>query len=62
MRRFLLFGYDSYYPCGGWNDLICDYETAAEAFAIKLTTDFRQIIDTETMKEVQQPLLSGDQQ
>ena len=31
MKRFLLFGYDHYYPCGGWEDFIGDFDTLGEA-------------------------------
>ena len=53
MRRFLLFAYDAYYPSGGWSDFLDSYDTAAEAFAVPVSADFRQVVDTETMDEVE---------
>lgn len=31
MNRYLLFGGDTYYPLGGWDDFIESYETVDEA-------------------------------
>lgn len=31
MKPFLLFAGDSYYPSGGWNDFVLDYDTVEEA-------------------------------
>lgn len=30
MKRYWLFCYSNYYPYGGMNDFICDYDTVAE--------------------------------
>lgn len=30
MKRFFVFGGDIYYPCGGWRDLIGQYDTMEE--------------------------------
>lgn len=32
-KRYLLFGFDGYYPSGGFNDLIDSYDTIDEAIA-----------------------------
>lgn len=38
MKRYLLFGYDSYYPTGGWNDYIDSYTSPESArLAIRLS-------------------------
>ena len=31
VRRFIVFGYDSYYPGGGFNDALADFNTREEA-------------------------------
>lgn len=31
MKRFLLFAGPSYYPEGGWNDFVGDFDTSLEA-------------------------------
>lgn len=33
MKQFLLFGYDTYYPSGGWRDFKESYDTEEEANA-----------------------------
>ena len=30
MKRYILFGYDNYYPTGGFNDVIGSYDTKEE--------------------------------
>lgn len=30
-RRFLVFGYDNFYPCGGASDVVGSFDTLAEA-------------------------------
>ena len=56
-KRYLVFGYDAYYPMGGWNDFIGVYETLEEAKENTKNTndnkcDFYDIVDIETMKIV----------
>ena len=50
MKQFLLFGYDSYYPCGGWNDFIASFHSEGEAITHELSLggdyDHYDIIDT----------------
>lgn len=31
MKRYMLLGYDQYYPCGGMNDFIASFDTYGEA-------------------------------
>jgi hypothetical protein len=47
MKRFLVFGYDNWYPSGGWDDFRGEFDTLEEAkdFADKLATDHAHIID-----------------
>ena len=54
MKRFLLFGGDCYYPCGGWDDFVSDFETLhdAEAAVEQLPEDWHQIVDTKGMRIV----------
>lgn len=52
MERFLLFAWDQYYPRGGFNDLVGDYESeelAREQWAsMKRRADWGQIVDINT--------------
>ena len=51
MKRFLLFGFDNYYPMGGMNDFVGDFDSREEARAdanINGGRDFYQILDTES--------------
>ena len=52
MERYLLFAWDQYYPMGGFNDLVGDYESeelAREQWEIKKShSDYGQIVDTAT--------------
>ena len=58
MRRYLLFAGDMYYPAGGWDDFIADFDIMNEAIktGIALKDDSRcdwwKVIDTTTKKEV----------
>ena len=62
MRRYLIFKGDDYYPKGGMDDFVIDYETIGECkiyinFMYKKWTKevsdlWVQIYDTEDMKEV----------
>lgn len=55
MKRFLLFSSDTYYPGGGWDDFVADYDDveAARVAGRKTGYDWFQVIDTTTMKEVE---------
>lgn len=52
MKRYLVFGYDQYYPSGGWNDFKADFDTQedAEEFAKDLVQtrhwDYYDVVDT----------------
>jgi hypothetical protein len=54
MDRFIVFGGQDYYPCGGWRDIVGYAETIREAKAmvdVQLSTDqieWWQIVDTGT--------------
>lgn len=54
MLRYAVFGYDTYYPSGGWNDWIGSFATLDEAreCAEADTSEFHDIIDLETNSEV----------
>lgn len=48
MKRYAVFAYDSYYPAGGWEDLIGQAETLEEARALRPPErDNWQIVDLE---------------
>lgn len=56
MKRFLLFAGDMYYPGGGWSDFMEDFDSLEEARngGRQTSDDWYQIVDTETMKEVEE--------
>ena len=55
MKRYMVFGYDNYYPCGGMDDFILDYDSIHDAvnnaFIYLKTRDIVDIYDCETMSE-----------
>lgn len=53
MKRWLLFGYDKYYPGGGWTDLLQSYDmynAAVDAMILNVygRFDYHQIVDVTT--------------
>lgn len=60
MKRFLVFGYDTYYPSGGWNDFVLDFDTLKEAdkfaedYKKSGDSDWVDIIDQQTGKKVRE--------
>jgi hypothetical protein len=54
MNRYLVFACDNYYPAGGWDDFVGDFEDKAAAFAAakKAKRDWWQVIDSTTKEEV----------
>lgn len=54
MKRFLVFSYDTYYPCGGMGDFQDDFDTLEEAtaFCLTLNDDWIQIYDCQTKQIV----------
>lgn len=52
MKRFLLFTWGKYEPCGGWRDLTGSFDTREEAHARFMTgvaySDQMQIVDSAT--------------
>lgn len=63
MKRYLAFGGCCYYPCGGWDDFKGDSDFLAEAFEIAKKDDEKygwwQVIDRDTMKEVEEVTLEA---
>lgn len=51
-KRFILFGYMAYYPCGGMNDAMISFDTEEELIdeSGHFTCDYYNIFDTETFK------------
>lgn len=50
-KQYLVFGFDSYYPRGGWNDFVASFDSLTEAMsdadkAFKTTYDHVQVIDS----------------
>ena len=54
MKKFVLFQYSRYYPCGGLSDITGDYDTLEEAIRVaeKRYHDFREIVDRDTWEIV----------
>jgi hypothetical protein len=48
MKRFLLFGADTYYPAGGWGDFSGSYDTFTDALLAGLSDnrDICQVVDS----------------
>ena len=57
LKRYLVFAGESYYPLGGWDDLIGQYDTIEEArMATKSYQHsqlWAQIIDIVTQKDIE---------
>lgn len=48
MKRFIVFDYPDYYPAGGVNDFVGDFETEEDAKTFKNSSSgYRDIIDTQ---------------
>lgn len=54
MKRYLVFAGEVYYPAGGWNDFIKDFDSETEAteFINNHKSQWAQVIDTQIGKEV----------
>ena len=55
MKRYLLFSFDTYYPDGGWNDFIGDFDNVEQALlALKQDSPYPEyhIIDTLTKEKI----------
>lgn len=48
MKRYALFGYDRYYPTGGWDDFVCSYDSLEDAVSSFPDRDYKQIVDLQT--------------
>jgi len=51
-KRFILFGYMAYYPCGGMNDSMISFDTEEELIneSKSFQCDYYNVFDTETFK------------
>jgi len=58
MKQYALFGYDQYYPLGGWEDYKGSFDTPEEAVtyahAISYQQDYWQVVDLHTGSIVNQ--------
>ncbi len=54
MYRFLLFSYPEYYPCGGLDDLILQFNTIEELKEVDTSdiTDYVEVYDFKAGKEI----------
>ncbi len=61
MKRFLVFGYDDYYPCGGWDDFDGCFDTLEDALEHvqsdgvdewRRRADNREIVDMQSLSIV----------
>ena len=52
--RYVVFGFDTFYPCGGWHDMIGHFTRLEDARKLAETTDYyrTQIVDLETMETI----------
>jgi hypothetical protein len=49
MKRYLLFAFDDYYPCGGWKDYRGNFDSIVEALESALryhSNDNYQVVDS----------------
>lgn len=51
-KRFLLFGFDSYYPEGGFHDLISSYDTENEALEAWDTSKAGDVFGERTLAQL----------
>lgn len=51
-KRFILFGFLNYYPCGGMDDALISFDTIEdlEEMSEGFSSDYYNILDTETFK------------
>lgn len=49
-KKYILFQYDQYYPCGGLEDIQGSYDTLDEAtkLAKEIESDFNEVVDRDT--------------
>ena len=54
MYRFLLFSYAEYYPCGGLDDLILQFNTIEELKEVDISdiSDYIEVYDFKAGKEI----------
>lgn len=55
VKRYMVFGSESYYPGGGWSDFVASFDTQAEA--VKCADDFcnkkhPEVVDLETGDDI----------
>jgi hypothetical protein len=52
VKKFILFAFDKYYPCGGLSDISGSFETLDEAVAFEgadpCRADFAYVVDRDT--------------
>lgn len=48
MKRYLIFSYNNYYPCGGMQDFLTDIDDLSllESILINIQEDFLQVYDS----------------
>jgi len=57
MKRYLLFGWNTYYPDGGWNDFIKDFDTCEELHEYRCNTnefDTYSVVDRDTKEIIEE--------
>lgn len=50
MKKYMLFAGDTYYPSGGFFDLVGDYDTVEEAREKGAKYDWYQVVDSITFE------------
>lgn len=55
MKRYLVFGFDGFYPVGGWSDFKAAYDLldvakgAAHSFVLIEAVEYAQVVDLESL-------------
>ncbi len=52
MKKYILFAYDHYYPCGGMNDFAGSFDTIESAHRIGSEFNDYHIVDRDTWEKV----------
>lgn len=65
MKRYLAFGGDQYYPGGGWDDFVGDFDSKAEALEAAKNGNNKcgwwHVIDRDTKEEIDETALEINQ-
>ena len=51
-KKYIVFGFDQYYPLGGLEDIRGDFDTLEEAWEYDHDWDYHYIVDRDTWQKV----------